>query len=176
MPNTFFFIGARAAGKTTIGGLLAEKLGLDFIDTDIHLQEISSLTVAEIVSSEGWPGFRRRESEILRAVTRPNVVIATGGGMVLAAENRAFMRASGTALFLNAPPEVLAGRLMNNPNEAQRPTLTGKSIVEEMAEIVAQRDALYREAAHHVLDAAQSIASVLEQALEAIGSPLAAGK
>ena len=81
-----FLVGPRACGKTTIGRLLAQRLALPFIDTDHYLLEQAGRTVAEIVEAEGWPGFRKRESDALRAVTairRQGAVIASGGGMVL---------------------------------------------------------------------------------------------
>ena len=141
MAHTIYLIGARAAGKTT------------------------GETVADIVSREGWDGFRKRESAVLREVTAPATVIATGGGMVLAEENRRFMRENGIVLYLSAPAEVLAARLQANPNAAQRPTLTGKSIAEEVAEVLAVREPLYRETATHILNAAATPKALLAEAL-----------
>ena len=95
-----FLVGARAAGKTTVGLELARLLDCAFVDTDRHLRERLGRSVAEVVSAEGWPGFRVRESAALREVAaqhaRGGAVIATGGGMVLDPENRRFMRAQGT--------------------------------------------------------------------------------
>ena len=161
MGHTIYLVGARAAGKTTFGGALARQLGCNYVDTDIHLRE----TVADIVAREGWDGFRKRESAVLRAVTAPGTVIATGGGMVLAEENRRFMRENGIVLYLSAPAEVLASRLQANPNAAQRPTLTGKSIAEEVAEVLAAREPLYRETATHILTAAATPKELLAEAL-----------
>ena len=93
-----------------------------------------------------------------------------GGGMVLSAANRAFMRANGTVLYLNVPAEVMAARLEADPNAAQRPTLTGRSIIEEVSEVLVSREPLYRETAHHVLDASAPIGAVLQQALGLLDS------
>ena len=82
MGHTIYLVGARAAGKTTFGGALARQLGCNYVDTDIHLRETTGETVADIVAREGWDGFRKRESAVLRAVTAPGTVIATGGGIV----------------------------------------------------------------------------------------------
>ena len=161
MRHTIYLVGARAAGKTTFGGALARQLGCNYVDTDIHLRE----TTGETVADEGWDGFRKRESAVLRAVTAPGTVIATGGGMVLAEENRRFMRKNGIVLYLSAPAEVLASRLQANPNAAQRPTLTGKSIAEEVAEVLAAREPLYRETATHILNAAATPKELLAEAL-----------
>ena len=150
MGHTIYLVGARAAGKTTFGGALARQLGCNYVDTDIHLRETTGETVADIVAREGWDGFRKRESAVLRAVTAPGTVIATGGGIVL---------------YLSAPAEVLASRLQANPNAAQRPTLTGKSIAEEVAEVLAAREPLYRETATHILNAAATPKELLAEAL-----------
>ena len=88
MNKTIFLVGARASGKTTMGRLLAEKLNYSFIDTDVYLYETTKRTVAEIVEKEGWEGFRKQESQVLIDVTQPCRVIATGGGMILADQNR----------------------------------------------------------------------------------------
>ncbi len=169
MIATVFIVGPRASGKTTIGKALAGALGYDFVDTDRHLLESTGRTVAEIVAAEGWAGFRQRESAALRAVTRPRAVVATGGGMVLAAANRQFMREHGIVLYLAAPAAVLAARLQANPETAQRPTLTGRPIAEELAEVLAAREALYREVAHQVLDSTAEPQVVVAQALAMLG-------
>lgn len=166
MNQIIFMVGARASGKTTIGRALAEALGFDFVDTDHYMLETSSLTVAEVVASEGWEGFRARESEALRAVTRPGLVVATGGGMVLAEANREFMRDMGTVFYLCAPAPLLAARLESAPEADQRPSLTGRSIVDEVTEVLAAREKLYRGAAHHVLDASAPPEAVVGQALQ----------
>lgn len=71
MTQTIFMVGARGAGKTTIGKALAQALGYRFVDTDLFMQQTSQMTVAEVVESEGWDGFRLRESMALQAVTAP---------------------------------------------------------------------------------------------------------
>ena len=177
MP-AIFLIGARAAGKTTLGGLLAARLGLPFFDCDALLLEKSGLTVAEIVAREGWPGFRRRESELLRDLTAGleagekgafSRVIATGGGVVLDAANRALLRACGLVFFLKAPAKVLAARLLAAPEAAQRPSLSTLAPQREIAAILRERAPLYREAARHTIDAARPPAEVLEQMLKFLG-------
>ncbi|MCX8601998.1 MULTISPECIES: shikimate kinase AroL [unclassified Gilliamella] len=165
MNNTIFLVGARAAGKTTMGKMLANKLAYSFIDTDCHLLETTQKTVAEIVEKEGWEGFRARESQVLVDTTKPNRVIATGGGMVLADHNRDFMKENGIVIFLSAPAATLAARLMKDPNVAQRPSLTGLSIVDEMEKVLADRLPLYHDAAHHVINVDQDESQILAQIL-----------
>ncbi|STV55875.1 Shikimate kinase III [Klebsiella pneumoniae subsp. ozaenae] len=100
--------------------------------------------MAEIVQAEGWARFRELETLSLKAVTLPNTVIATGGGIVLAEGNRQFMRENGVVIYLQASVSALIDRLEAYPKAEQRPTLTGKPVREEVGEVLAQREALYR--------------------------------
>ncbi len=169
MTKLVFLIGARASGKTTLGAALADELGLAFRDTDVELQRDCGMSVAEIVDKEGWPGFRRRERETLLRLAQPGTVIATGGGMVLDSDNRAFMRGAGRVLYLSAPAAVLAARLASDPKAAQRPSLTGVSAVEEMELVLAEREPLYRDAAHHLLDATLNLDELVQEVLTVLG-------
>ena len=187
-----FLVGPRACGKTTVGRTLAQQLGLPFVDTDQYLQHHAGRTVAQIVAAEGWPGFRHRESEALRAVAglhqTAGAVIATGGGMVLDAQNRAFMRKQGRVFYLSATAEALAARLSDNPLAAQRPSLTGADIKEEVAQVLRERLPLYENAAHYTLDAALSPGRICTAAIAllrgsdgqttpgGLGKPCAPGK
>ena len=173
MNQPIFMIGARGAGKTTVGSALAQALGFKFVDTDSYLLQTSNLSVAEIVEREGWEGFRRRETQALESTSAPQTVVATGGGIVLAAENRAFMRRTGTVIYLRSPAATLAQRLEESPLEDQRPTLTGKPITEEMLEVLNERENLYQEAAHIVIDGTRDPASIVDAILDALAAPVA---
>lgn len=163
MTLPIFLIGARSCGKSTVGVKLALIRDYLFIDTDVALQDQAHMTVAEIVEKEGWAGFRLRETATLQSVAVPRTVVATGGGIILSEENRQFMREKGIVIYLCAPASVLAERLEAVPKAAQRPTLTGKPISEEIGDVLAERDALYRETAHHIVDAAQPVDKVVEE-------------
>lgn len=165
MSLPIYLIGARGCGKTTVGKALSQATGYAFCDTDHYLQHTTQRSVAQIVAEEGWEGFRARESASLRAVTAPASIIATGGGMVLAESNRRFMRDNGQVIWLNAAPDVLAARLVMQPEAEQRPTLTGRPVVEEMHDVLRERAHLYRQAAHHEVDAMQPPERVVEQLL-----------
>lgn len=158
-----FLIGARGCGKTTVGERLAGRCNALFVDSDHELQQRAGKSIADIVAESGWDAFRTLEAQTLRAVTRPASVVATGGGVILAPDNRTFMRASGTVFYLQAPVSVLARRLEVAPEEDQRPTLTGKPVDEEVREVLSQREAFYRETAHYVVDAAQAPDDVVAQ-------------
>ncbi|MGE4292169.1 MAG: shikimate kinase AroL [Desulfovibrio sp.] len=165
-----FLIGARASGKTTLGKLLAERLGIGFMDTDDLIVARLGMPIADYVARAGWEAFRDRETEALEEVCgRPPLVVACGGGMVLRPRNRELLR-SGLALYLHAPAGVLAARLAADPKEAQRPSLTGKGLLEEVAGILTAREPLYRECANAVLDADADLDELLERATAAVGS------
>ena len=163
MTQPIFLIGPRGCGKTTVGHALARARHFQFSDTDHRLQAHEQRTVAEIVQAEGWARFRELETLSLKAVTLPNTVIATGGGIVLAEGNRQFMRENGVVIYLQASVSALIDRLEAYPKVEQRPTLTGKPVREEVGEVLAQREALYRDAAHHIVDATASPDRVVEQ-------------
>ena len=168
MIQPVFLVGARGCGKTTIGRALAETLGYSFADTDSYLLTSTGKSVAEIVSAEGWSGFRARESLALKHVTAASTVVATGGGVILSESNRQFMAERGIAIWLNVPADILAARLDASPEEAQRPTLTGKSVIDEIVDVLAAREELYRQTARHIIDATRSPDSIVESVIRVL--------
>ena len=151
-PATFFLIGQRGSGKTTVGRLLAERLALPFLDTDAMVEAEAGRSIAGIVEEQGWEAFRSLESGMLqRAVAVGAAVIATGGGMVLARKNRDIMRAAGHVLYLEVPPEELCTRLERARKLSQRPPLAKESLHEEVYRIAAERGPIYRACAQHVV-------------------------
>ena len=166
MTQPLYLVGPRGCGKTTTGMALAKAIDFQFVDTDRWLQSHVQMTVAEIVEREGWEGFRAQETTALQAVTAPATVVATGGGIILTEFNRHYMRSHGVVIYLSAPVSVLVDRLEATPEEGLRPTLTGKPLTEEVQEVLAQRDALYREVAHYIVDATNAPAQVVEDILE----------
>ena len=152
--RTIYLIGPRACGKTSLGLALAQKLGLEFVDTDHELVRAAGMEIADIVEQRGWDAFRDLEAETLaRVAAGPVRVVGCGGGIVLRDENRAAL-ARGVVIYLKVEPRELARRLMADPNEAQRPSLTGKGLVDEIGDILAQRAPLYEECADIVLSPA----------------------
>ncbi|EKT54311.1 shikimate kinase AroL [Providencia burhodogranariea] len=159
----FYIIGPRGSGKTTIGKQLAEHKSFQFVDTDKLIVERAGMSIAQIVEQHGWEYFRRLESDVLKSISEQNVIVSTGGGIILSKENQQVMRDNGTVIYLSAKPEVLAARLAAEPQADQRPSLTGKSILEEIEEVISQREPLYRAAAHHVVNAELPIDVIIEQ-------------
>ncbi len=170
--HPLFLIGMRASGKTTVGKALAKRLGYAFVDLDLLLCEQLGKEIADIVAQEGWEGFRKHESRILREACAPRTVIATGGGVVLRADNREFILRSGRSYYLKAEPEILIQRLMRNPNLVQRPRLGATEDAapseetyhpgQEIRDTLQQRAALYEQAAHAVIVAEQSIDALVD--------------
>jgi len=169
VTRNIFLIGPRACGKTSIGRMLADRLGLDFVDTDHELVASVGMEIADYVAANGWDAFRDKETEILERVAAVSVrVVGCGGGIVLRERNREVLR-TGVTLYLKTAPEELARRLMNDPNEAQRPSLTDKGIEEEVREILAQREPLYAGAADVVLPQGEVEAVVAHAVTEISG-------
>jgi shikimate kinase len=166
-PRNIFLVGMMGAGKTTLGRALAARLGREFVDTDRVLVERTGVPVATIFEVEGEDGFRRRESALLAEVAQGGGrVIATGGGAILAAENRAVMREHGTVVYLRARLESLWERTRQ---DTTRPLLDTADPRQRLAELLAQREPLYREAAHVTIDSgSQAASTVLARLLEAL--------
>ena len=166
-------VGLRCSGKTTLGRALARELGLGFVDLDDAVAWAASEgccaqhipTVAHVVETLGWDGFRELESRELRRVLESGaeLVVATGGGVVESPANREFLRAHATCVWLEAPLETLRKRLALDPTV--RPSLTGRSAADELAEIAARREPCYREVAAHSLDTSQESPEALARAL-----------
>lgn len=141
--KNIYLVGPRACGKTTIGRKLAEALGRPFIDLDEEFTETTGRTIADVVESEGWEGFRELETSVLAAVSEtPGNVVATGGGVVLKARNRELLQ-EGVVVYLQADPERVVERLMAELNPEQRPPLTGLSLEDEVRRTVAEREPYY---------------------------------
>src|SRR4051812_15574423 len=167
MGSTIFLVGMMGAGKTTIGRALALRLGRPFVDTDRVLVERCGAPVATIFEIEGEAGFRRRESSVLAEVAAEgNRIVATGGGAILEPANRTVMREHGTVIYLRARLESLWERTRH---DTSRPLLATPNPKARLAELLEQRDALYREAAHLTVDTgAQSAATLIGRIVTAL--------
>lgn len=154
-PSRLILVGYRGTGKTTVGRLLADRLGWEFADCDDHIEAAAGRSIAEIFATEGEPGFRDRESETLRRLcTRERCVIATGGGAIQRPINRELLRTAGFVSWLVSSPETIWVRLQSDPaTAARRPNLTSNGGMEEVRTLLTAREPLYREIADFTADA-----------------------
>ncbi len=143
-------IGYRCTGKTTIGRILAARLGWPLVDTDALIQERAGRSIKEIVASGGWPEFRRMEREVVAAVSAGDrQVVSAGGGAILDEDNRMALRAGGKVVLLSAAPETIWDRMKADPKTiAERPNLTDSGGIQEVRNVLADRRAAYQSACH----------------------------
>ncbi|MFT4580785.1 MAG: shikimate kinase [Gammaproteobacteria bacterium] len=145
-----FLVGPMGSGKTTIGRRVAKSLRKNFVDADQELERRTGASVALIFDVEGEAGFRDREKRIIDELTQLNeVVLATGGGAVLDADNRKVLSDRGFVIYLHALVEELVERTRHDSN---RPLLNTDDPVGKMRDILGQRDSLYRSIADLVID------------------------
>jgi shikimate kinase/3-dehydroquinate synthase len=164
LGNTnIILVGMMGAGKTTIGKALANSLGKEFIDSDHEIQDRTGVKIPVIFEIEGEAGFRKRESEVLaELVKKSNMVLATGGGAVLSRENRQILRRGGIVIYLRASVNDLYRRTRYDKN---RPLLQTQNLFARLNELYVQRDVLYREAAHVIIDSGKQGVRFLVQKL-----------
>lgn len=150
-PAHIALIGLSGSGKSTVAPMLAARRGdLVVVDLDRVVEQRCGRSVQDIFDTDGEAGFRSAESEALAsALNGPPAAIATGGGVVLAAENRSLLREGATTVWLRAHPDLLAQRL-NDTTEA-RPLLEGDAEF-ALRRLSAEREALYSEVADVVID------------------------
>ncbi len=163
-PNSnIFLVGPMGAGKTTVGRLLAHFLGKAFYDSDREIQKRTGVGIPLIFEIEGEAGFRKRETEMLAELVKmENIVLATGGGAVLRPENREMLKHRGTVIYLRAAIDDLWRRTRQDKN---RPLLQTSDPRRKLAELHIQRDPLYRETAHIVVESGKRSARHLAQLL-----------
>lgn len=164
-------IGYRATGKSAVGALLAQRLARPLVDLDQVLEEEMGRSITDLVAAKGWAEFRRREKEMVSRFGRAcGQVLATGGGAVLDPENVEILRQNGVVVWLRADPATIQERLSRDQREvSQRPSLTGRSTLAEVAEVLQSRQPLYTAAAHLVIDTDRhSLEQVVEQVLAAV--------
>ncbi|MEJ8569506.1 shikimate kinase AroK [Elongatibacter sediminis] len=146
-----YLVGPMGSGKTTLGRRLAGKLGLEFHDSDHVIEERTGASINLIFDIEGEAGFRERESKILEELAAmQGVLIATGGGAVLARRNRDLLKRTGIVVYLETPVRQQLRRLRR---DRSRPLLQTPDRAQKLEEMAAQRNPLYEEVADLVFPA-----------------------
>ena len=169
--NNVVLVGPMGSGKTTIGRRLAREMNREFLDTDYEIIDKTGVTIEHIFDIEGEKGFRRRESKILADLCNmSNVVLATGGGIVLKPENRVLLKKSGMVFYLLSSIEQLLKRTAKSKT---RPLLEQSLDREKtIRDLVSDRDELYREVASSVIDTTgkklNEVVSIIKQEIESV--------
>ncbi|VAX13581.1 Shikimate kinase I [hydrothermal vent metagenome] len=152
-PQRIILIGPMGAGKTTIGRQLAKTLDLDFVDSDHEIEIRTGANIPLIFDLEGEEGFRQREMAVIDELSqRKQLVLATGGGVVLRAENRQHLHDRGIVIYLHAEIDQLLKRTHHDRN---RPLLQTGNPRKKFEELMSLREPLYRETAHLIINTDQ---------------------
>ncbi len=149
--KTIYLIGMMGAWKTTVGKILAAKLGQPFIDTDTKLMKTAGVSTAELFKTRGEDYFRDQETHLLKQISvNSGHVISTGGGIILQELNRQILRSTGVVILLFAHPRVLLQRMRNLKN---RPLLSSsKQPDSTLTKLWYERKDLYQSTAHHEIN------------------------
>lgn len=143
--GNIFLVGMMGAGKTTVGKLLAQQLGKTFVDSDEEIQHRTGVTIPHIFDIEGEAGFRQREANIIQELVKlDDIVLATGGGVVLSEQNRGALHHNGIVVYLKSAVHDLWIRTRHDRN---RPLLQGADPRAKLKELYEQRDPLYTQVA-----------------------------
>lgn len=143
--RNIFLIGPMGAGKSTIGRALAKELKLEFYDTDEVIEERTGASISWIFDVEGEEGFRRREQKIVEELTQKNnIVLATGGGVVMTSENRNALAGRGTVIYLKTS---LAQQFERTKRDTKRPLLQTPNLTDTLEVLRDEREPFYHELA-----------------------------
>lgn len=151
MQTRCALVGMPGSGKSTVGRQLARRLGLPFVDLDQRLEQRLGTSIRDYFDQHGEAAFRDHEAALLAelAAQPGGMVLSTGGGAVLRPENRDCLRRFGAVMYLRASPDDIFRRIRHDKT---RPLLQVAQPLERLRELYAQRDPLYRQTAHYVIE------------------------
>ena len=143
-------IGYRGTGKSTVGKIVAARLGRNVLSTDAEIVKSAGQSIPEIVENHGWEYFRDLEAKVCQELAgRTGLVIDTGGGAILRSRNVEVLKETGRLFWLTAAVSTIAERI---GQDSQRPSLTGtKSFVDEIHDVLRERTPKYHAAADYVV-------------------------
>ncbi|PLA74703.1 shikimate kinase AroK [Hydrogenovibrio sp. SC-1] len=165
--ESIFLVGLMGAGKSTVGRFLADRLHYQFVDSDHVIEERTGASIPMIFDIEGESGFRSREEQVIDEWTqKPEVVLATGGGAILSAENRKHLRSRGFVVYLKSSVTSLVQRTRHDRN---RPLLQTEDPEGVLKQLIDEREPYYEEVADLVIQTEQvSIHRVVRQILDQV--------
>lgn len=156
--KAIYLTGFMGSGKTTVGKELSERIGVPVVDTDEFIVKEEQRSITEIFETDGEKYFREAETKALRSLPTEDVIVTTGGGIILKKENRDYMKINGIVLFLYCTPEVVYERLKN---DTSRPLLSGDKM-KEIKLRFAERLPLYNEADYTIDTSTLTITDTVE--------------
>ncbi|MDO9421632.1 MAG: bifunctional shikimate kinase/3-dehydroquinate synthase AroKB [Herminiimonas sp.] len=163
MGGNIFLVGLMGAGKTTVGRALAKRLNKQFIDSDHEIEARTGASIPLIFEIEGEASFRQREAEVIRDLTaQQDIVLATGGGAVLNAESRAYLKSRGTVIYLRASVNSILQRTSHDKNRPLLQTTDPRKTIEDLSRA---REPFYNEVADIVIDTGRPNVQFLMQSI-----------
>ncbi|MES2049242.1 MAG: bifunctional shikimate kinase/3-dehydroquinate synthase AroKB [Pseudomonadota bacterium] len=163
MQGSIFLVGLMGSGKTTVGRALAKQLNKRFVDSDHEIEARTGVSIPVIFEIEGEASFRQREADVIRDLTaQDGIVLATGGGAILNAQSRQYLHERGTVVYLRAAINSILQRTRYDKNRPLLRTPDPRKKLEELAE---QREPLYQEIAHLVIDTGRPNVQFLMQSI-----------
>jgi shikimate kinase len=167
--QNIFLVGPMGAGKSTVGRQLAEALSFTFKDSDHEIQRRTGVDIPTIFEFEGEDGFRGRERQVIaNLVAEERIVLATGGGAVLDAENRQNLTSRGVVIYLHCTPEQQFSR---TSRDRGRPLLRTEDPLQILRDLMDERDPIYRQVADLVVSTEKrGTASVVKEILRRLQS------
>ena len=161
MDRNLVLIGMMGCGKTTVGGLLARRLGRELVDTDAWIEAQAGRSIPELFAAEGEAGFREHELAVSRALAREQgLVIACGGGLPTRPDAIASLKSSGAVFWINRDPGVI----YDTVSMAHRPL--GQGGKEDFLERFRQREPVYRRWADYIIEGHSLAAEAAERVAE----------
>jgi shikimate kinase len=168
--KNIFLTGFMGCGKTSVGRLLASRLGYGFVDLDEAIVSQEGSSIRDIFSTRGEPAFRLMESRVLATIAAGSgLVVSTGGGAVIAPENRQVMRNAGFIINLTASIEVIASRLTG---DSERPLLQGDASTERIRTMLESREEYYADADLRIDTTTRTVDAVAAAILDALKGSL----
>ena len=167
IEGSVFLVGMMGAGKTSVGRLLAQRLGKRFIDADQEIEARCGVSIPVIFEIEGEAGFRQRERQVIDELTMlPDIVLATGGGAVLSEESRVRLHQRGLVIYLKASAAEIWHRTRRDRG---RPLLATSDPQQRIIDLLAAREPLYAETAHVAIESThESVRSMVARLIDAL--------